>query len=1156
MANYATLLAAIRAAIKANDQQAITGDVLQAVLTNIVGTLGTGYQFAGVATPATNPGTPDGKVWYLAPAGSYPNFGATAAAPFVVPAGSFGVFTWSDTWTRQTIEVASVIPDVITYAECTTPAATAAKVVAADNFRLVPGVQFRVKFAEANTAANPTLNIGGTGALPIVYDGEAASATNSWEAGEVVLVYYDGTSWQASAAQGGGGTFSSGEKVKETGITDKVETGNALVTTGAVYQNAALINYKSSPVYDNEAIQQYIRANVVANGGGGGRLTGNNAFDTLVVPVEPGKTYVIRGLQNTGKNNADAGNIFFYSADPSGAYTVIGGILVDFVPGAPVVVNIPEGATYLIVYVTCRGFTPAQGGASWVFDSAPTVSLDMLQSINLVNAGMVLTDVSSLVHYSDKPVVIDNADIQQYILKNTYFAGETPGAPIGYSTMFDILMLPVVGGSKLKITGLQDTAYIANHIANVVFYAGQGTGYVGGILVPFDGTIHEVECVVPNDANYVALFVAIRGYNNITFDSAATIAAEYHPPEMLTDNDGKMIKGAVMRRKHTDYALSNSDLAPYINGNTVINGSNGRIENSNIFDSLIIPVIGGERVTINGLKWYGTVPTDIGEIWFYTGDGQPTAVLSYIRASREPDVPVVVDVPVTATFMGIVITARNFSVSGQVLNYDASATVNVNVVNGPAIYTIWGTPTGDEIEQRLANSGGGGGGAAPSFDMGLPRDLPKVYITSDLLTVVKDSGGKPTNEIRPLTTSKNEVGDLDLEDVKIRIESDTVNFEDAIVISYQGQSSLTAAKKNFSIDTKNKHRFGKWLPMDGFHLKGYNSDWLHIRDIMSNRIYEQMLQTRPPEQRRPFCEANDFAPEDVALLVESGVLCHIDGFPIELYVNGEYWGVYSWNLKKHRSNYHLGKSDVKNIQIDPNWQTMTPAGWNWRAAEVRNPKSDSGNTEFIEGTVPNDGEVKTWWTNCLNRLAAITATTTLESLKAWMNIDSWVDTLLLVNFLGDWDIINRNNLYTTWDGDMLSILPYDHDASFGMGLATNPDRVSGDVEIASGTNIFERAIQYAPWLAPLLTILDGELRARYKALRMAGVFSYDSIKAQFDAWTMQIGFDAYKSDLKRWSYEGYGNGVTNPGFYDSANKRLAWVKARIAYLDNLYGFGQ
>lgn len=236
MANYATLLAAIRAAIKANDQQAITGDVLQTVLTNIVGTLGAGYQFAGIATPTTNPGTPDGKVWYLAPAGSYPNFGATVAAPFVVPAGSIGVFAWSDTWTRQTIEVASVIPDVITYAECTTPAATAAKVVAADNFRLVPGVQFRVKFSQANTAANPTLNIGGTGALPIVYGGEAASATNSWEAGEVVLVYYDGTSWQTSAAQGGG------EKtLPDMEITDVQVQGYYNYTNGGFADNNTVV---------------------------------------------------------------------------------------------------------------------------------------------------------------------------------------------------------------------------------------------------------------------------------------------------------------------------------------------------------------------------------------------------------------------------------------------------------------------------------------------------------------------------------------------------------------------------------------------------------------------------------------------------------------------------------------------------------------------------------------------------------------------------------------------------------------------------------------------------------------------------------------------------------------------------------------------------
>lgn len=195
MSQYATLKAAITAAIKQNGNNEITGNLLQQQLLAMVNSLGAGYQFAGVATPATNPGTPDQKVWYLAPAGSYPNFRATSAAPFVVPAGSIGVFAWSDKWTRQTIEVASVIPDVIAYAECNDPAGRVAKSVAAEGFQLIPGVQFRVKFVNANVTANPTLNIGGTGARPIVYDGEAASTTNSWDAGEVVLFYYDGTSW-------------------------------------------------------------------------------------------------------------------------------------------------------------------------------------------------------------------------------------------------------------------------------------------------------------------------------------------------------------------------------------------------------------------------------------------------------------------------------------------------------------------------------------------------------------------------------------------------------------------------------------------------------------------------------------------------------------------------------------------------------------------------------------------------------------------------------------------------------------------------------------------------------------------------------------------------------------------------------------------------
>lgn len=76
MANYNNLKTAIQAVIKANGNQEITGDILQNALLSMINSLGEGYQFIGVATPATNPGTPDQKVFYVANGkGTYTNFG-------------------------------------------------------------------------------------------------------------------------------------------------------------------------------------------------------------------------------------------------------------------------------------------------------------------------------------------------------------------------------------------------------------------------------------------------------------------------------------------------------------------------------------------------------------------------------------------------------------------------------------------------------------------------------------------------------------------------------------------------------------------------------------------------------------------------------------------------------------------------------------------------------------------------------------------------------------------------------------------------------------------------------------------------------------------------------------------------------------------------
>lgn len=85
----------------------------------------------------------------------------------------------------------------VLYGTCDTAASTAAKVVTCTDFdALMTGVTIRVKFTNANTAASPTVNINSTGAKSVYRFGSTAPVdANSWNAGEVVELVYDGTSF-------------------------------------------------------------------------------------------------------------------------------------------------------------------------------------------------------------------------------------------------------------------------------------------------------------------------------------------------------------------------------------------------------------------------------------------------------------------------------------------------------------------------------------------------------------------------------------------------------------------------------------------------------------------------------------------------------------------------------------------------------------------------------------------------------------------------------------------------------------------------------------------------------------------------------------------------------------------------------------------------
>ena len=105
MSNYNSLKTTIDANIKQNGRQEIKGQTLNSVLNEMVTTLGAEYQFAGVATldPATDPGTPDAKVFYIANGkGSYTNFGGLE-----VTEDDVVVLYWDSSWHKVSTGIAS-----------------------------------------------------------------------------------------------------------------------------------------------------------------------------------------------------------------------------------------------------------------------------------------------------------------------------------------------------------------------------------------------------------------------------------------------------------------------------------------------------------------------------------------------------------------------------------------------------------------------------------------------------------------------------------------------------------------------------------------------------------------------------------------------------------------------------------------------------------------------------------------------------------------------------------------------------------------------------------------------------------------------------------------------------------------------------------------
>ena len=113
-----------------------------------------GYLFAGVATTDTNPGTPDGKVFYIANGkGIYTNFGGLE----VTDDDDFAIFTYDDAWSKSNVAISSSGGGI---AQTMTETTYAELKNMRDNGTLTPGMWYRITDYECTTTQSNTISAG------------------------------------------------------------------------------------------------------------------------------------------------------------------------------------------------------------------------------------------------------------------------------------------------------------------------------------------------------------------------------------------------------------------------------------------------------------------------------------------------------------------------------------------------------------------------------------------------------------------------------------------------------------------------------------------------------------------------------------------------------------------------------------------------------------------------------------------------------------------------------------------------------------------------------------------------------------------------------------------------------------------------------------
>lgn len=375
-------------------------------------------------------------------------------------------------------------------------------------------------------------------------------------------------------------------------------------------------------------------------------------------------------------------------------------------------------------------------------------------------------------------------------------------------------------------------------------------------------------------------------------------------------------------------------------------------------------------------------------------------------------------------------------------------------------------------------------------------DIPKLYFTGDISEMQEKS---------------------DVRQIAFKFVKDGQTVDGYAEIKIQGSSSIYYEKKNYTLKffedeaLTNKLMLDVgWGPQNKYCMKANWIDRTHARNVVTAKLASKMQ-----------------AKYD--LLTQAPRNGLIDGFPVEIFDNGEFLGLYTFNIPKDEWQFGMDSDNPDHIVI---------SGEGWDDANLFIGMPDFETWEVEVGEESDETLAK------MNRLFDFVVNSSDEEFKTnfgqYLNLDSALNYYIMADLAYMSDNLGKNMLIATYDGMEWYLSLYDLDTSWGThwtGLELY-DYQNGLLDM-NRSNLFVRMEE----------AFSEELAQRYFELR-EGILSNNNILAEFEAFRNQIPELTFEREEARWiDYVSRERGSLPGEDYDQIEDYLNTVSER---LDNKY----